>query len=247
MQEILIISTIAGLATGLGGLLVVCFGKPSVKVLSLILGIAAGINIVIATVELLPAAVEHGNLSLMSVGFIFGIFIMSFIDRMIPSVSLINGNSNGDDDNSRLIRTGILIAVALAVHNLPEGLAIGAGFQATPHLGIIIALAIGIHNIPEGMGAAAPLKLGGMENRQILMVTSLAGMATPIGTFIGSLLIHLSPAFVSLSLAFGGGAIMYVVCKELIPESHKQHAQYAIYGITVGFLLTLLLAFSELL
>lgn len=246
MYEILLISTLAGLATGLGGLIVVFFGKPSVKSLSLILGIAAGINIVIATVELLPAAVEHGNLFLMSAGFILGICIMSLLDRVIPSTNLLNGNGS-DADNSRLIRTGILIAAALAVHNLPEGLAIGAGFQATRSLGAVIALAIGIHNIPEGMGAAAPLKLGGVESKRILLITSMAGMATPIGTVIGTLLINLSAAFVSLSLAFGGGAIMYVVCKELIPESHKQHAQYAIYGVSFGFLLSMLLAFSNML
>ena len=246
MYETLLISTLAGLATGLGGLIVVCFGKPSVKALSLILGIAAGINIVIATVELLPAAVEHGNLSLMSVGFIFGIFIMSMIDRAIPNVNLLNGSKNGVD-SARLIRTGILITVALAVHNLPEGLAIGAGFEATHSLGAIIAMAIGIHNIPEGMGAAAPLKMGGMSNKKIVLITSMAGLATPVGTMIGMLLMRLSAAFVSLSLAFGGGAIMYVVCKELIPESHRQNAQYAIYGMTLGFLLTLILAFGDLL
>jgi zinc transporter, ZIP family len=246
MYEILLISTLAGLATGLGGLIVVCFGKPSVKMLSLILGIAAGINIVIATVELLPAAVEHGNLTLMSAGFILGIGMMSLIDRMIPSFSLLDGNTNGVD-SSRLIRTGVLIAVAMAVHNLPEGLAIGAGFEATRSLGAIIALAIGIHNIPEGMGAAAPLKMGGLDSKRIILITSMAGLATPLGTLVGTLLFHLSAAFISISLAFGGGAIMYVVCKELIPESHKQHAQYAIYGVSAGFLLTLLLAFSDLL
>ncbi|MCW3490557.1 ZIP family metal transporter [Dethiobacter alkaliphilus] len=245
MYETLLISTMAGLATGLGGLIVACFGKPSVKALSLILGIAAGINIVIATVELLPAAVEHGNLFLMSAGFVFGIAIMSLIDRAIPNVNLLNGDRAGLD-SARLIRVGILIAVALAVHNLPEGLAIGAGFEATHSLGAIIALAIGLHNIPEGMGAAAPLKMGGMDNKRIVLITSLAGLATPLGTFIGMLLMRLSAAFVSLSLAFGGGAIMYVVCKELIPESQRQHAQYAIYGMTLGFLITLILIFGEI-
>jgi zinc transporter, ZIP family len=137
--------------------------------------------------------------------------------------------------------------VAMAVHNLPEGLAIGAGFEATRSLGAIIALAIGIHNIPEGMGAAAPLKMGGLDSKRIILITSMAGLATPLGTLVGTLLFHLSAAFISISLAFGGGAIMYVVCKELIPESHKQHAQYAIYGVSAGFLLTLLLAFSDLL
>lgn len=245
MPEILLISTLAGLATGLGGLIVVCTGKPTVKILSLILGVAAGINIVIATLELLPAAVEHGNLLLMCAGFTLGIIIMSSLDRLIPAASLLNGSGNTDE--RRLVRTGYIIALALAVHNLPEGLAIGAGFQATPSLGAIIALAIGIHNIPEGMGAAAPLKIGGIRAEKILLVTSLAGMATPLGTLVGALLINLAAEFVSLSLAFGGGAIMYVVAKELIPESHKQHAQYAIYGITMGFLLTLVLSFGELL
>jgi len=244
--EIFLISTIAGLATGLGGLVVICFGKPSEKMLSLTLGIAAGINIVIATVELLPAAVEHGNLLFMSLGFILGIVVMSNIDRLIPSASLINGNG-GTEDQCRLIRTGYIIALALAIHNLPEGLAIGAGFEATRNLGAIIALAIGIHNIPEGMGAGAPLKLGGIQNKKILLITCLAGMATPVGTVLGSLLSHIAREFISLSLAFGGGAIMYVVAKELIPESHKQHAQYAIYGITTGFLLSMILAISDLL
>lgn len=246
MYEILLISTVAGLATGFGALAVVCFGKPSVKFLSLVLGVAAGINIVIATVELLPAAVEHGNLFLMSVGFMIGILIMSFIDRLIPGADLISGNENALD-SVRLIRTGYLITIALAVHNLPEGLAIGAGFEATRSLGAVIAIAIGIHNIPEGMGAAAPLRIAGINSKKIVAIACLAGMATPLGTLIGTLLIHLAAEFVSLSLAFGGGAIMYVVCKELIPESHRQHAQYAIYGVSAGFLLSLVLAFSDLL
>ena len=245
MLQILLISTIAGLATGLGGLIVIVFNsKPTVKFLSFFLGLAAGINIIIATVELLPAALETGSLLIMCLGFILGIAVMSVIDKWLPPSTVVIENGTYIPG---MVETGYLLAIGMAVHNLPEGLAIGAGHIATSSLGLVLALAIGIHNIPEGMCVAAPLKSGGVLPKKILLVTCLAGLATPIGTFLGTLLINLAREFISLSLAFGGGAIIYIVSKELIPQSNKLNAQYAIYGITLGFLVSIILSFSNLL
>ena len=138
------------------------------------------------------------------------------------------------------MKMGYFIAAGIALHNLPEGLALGAGYQAAEELGSMIALAILLHNIPEGMGIAAPLKAGGTRSITILCITSSAGLFTPLGTLIGVLIFNISPLFISLSMGFAAGAMIYIVSDELIPESHKQHSHYANLGIAFGVLLTFL-------
>ncbi|MDD2497013.1 MAG: ZIP family metal transporter [Desulfitobacteriaceae bacterium] len=232
--EVLLISTITGLATGLGALIVSCCGHFSKRTLSALLGFAAGIMISISTLSLLPSAVQYGNAFLAGGGFFAGVITMLFLDNLIPHLHFFQKEGR----NKAYMKMGYFIAAGIALHNLPEGLALGAGYQAADELGTMIALAILLHNIPEGMGIAAPLKAGGTRSINIIGITSLAGLFTPMGTLIGILIFNISNLFISLAMGFAAGAMIYIVSDELIPESHKQHSHYANIGIALGVLLT---------
>ncbi|MGI6684743.1 MAG: ZIP family metal transporter [Bacillota bacterium] len=231
--EMLLVSTITGLATGLGAIVVILIGPLSSKALSALLGFASGIMIAISTINLLPSAIEYGSSYIAGLGFLLGVLLMLFLDSVVPHLHLLQKEGK----NLTFLKMGCFIASGIALHNLPEGLAMGAGFQASEGLGIMIAGAILLHNIPEGMGTAAPLKMSGIKKLHIVGITSLAGLFTPLGTLIGILMFGISPLFISVSMGLAAGAMIYIVSDELIPESHKQHSHSANIGIAFGILL----------
>ena len=141
-----------------------------------------------------------------------------------------------------LLKMGYLIAMGIALHDLPEGIAIAVGYSATDKLGLVLALAIGMHNIPEGMATAAPLRMGGMNPFKILLINGLVSLFTPLGTWLGLLMINISNHFISTLLALAAGAMAYLVKDELLPESHRRHPQFCKLGIGLG--LTVILALT---
>lgn len=232
--KLLLVSTITGLATGLGAVIVVVFNNFSSRTLSALLGFAAGIMIAISTFNLLPSAVEYGNGFLAVAGFLLGVILMLFLDNIIPHLHFL---SQKEGVERTYLKMGFFIAAGIALHNLPEGLALGAGYVAKESLGMMIALAILFHNIPEGMGIAAPLKMAGMNPAKVIGTTSLAGLFTPLGTLLGLMFFRISTSFISLCMGLAAGAMIYIVSDELIPESHKQHSHSANLGIAFGILL----------
>jgi zinc transporter, ZIP family len=140
-----------------------------------------------------------------------------------------------------MLRTGYLILFGIAMHNLPEGLAIGAGLEAGPEVGLLIAVAIGFHNVPEGLAIAGPLKAGGLPMRKVILFTLLAGLMTPLGTVIGLLVMQISPVMVSGSMAFAAGAMVYIVNDELIPQANGMNSHLANAGLVIGLLLAFIL------
>lgn len=154
------------------------------------------------------------------------------------------GRSKG---NQQLFIAGIVMALAIALHNMPEGMVIGASYAAdstdlTAGTGFLIAIIIGLHNIPEGMAVSVPLISGGMNKWKAVGVTALSGAPTIIGAVIGYSLGLLSPIWLSLSLSFAGGAMLYVVFGELLPESFlllrsKAPAVLTLVGLLVGLFL----------
>ena len=248
LLEVILYSTLAGLATGVGALLVILFGKPRDKVLSGMLGFAAGIMLAISALELLPEALELGGLTSTVVGFALGAGLMTLLDVYLPHIHMGLGrretefeNGRGLKGNADLLKLGWFIAIGIGLHNLPEGLAIGAGFFSNPGLGMAIVVGLALHNIPEGMVTAGPLLLGGMSKLNVILLTTLVGLMTPIGTLIGTLVFTTSEVFVGAALAFAAGAMIYIVSDELIPQSHKYHNHMANAGLLGGFLLVLLL------
>lgn len=141
------------------------------------------------------------------------------------------------------MKTGIIVSIGLALHNIPEGLAIGSGFDASFKLGLSLAIAIALHDIPEGISMAIPMKNGGMKPGKILLYVFLSGIATGFGAFLGAIIGKISQQIIAMCLAFAGGAMLYIVSGELSPEYNKIHTGKLptfcnILGFVLGILAT---------
>lgn len=227
--------------TGLGGLLVILLGKPSNKVLSGILGFAGGIMVSVIFVDLLPEAFEIGGFLPAIVGLFSGVLLILCMDVILPHDHFFDSS----DANSRFIKTGAILGIGIALHNMPEGLAIGASYIANVDLGLTLALVILIQNIPEGIAMAAPLHIGGIKKSKILHITMLSGLPMGIGALIGSLVSNLSPFILSSGLGFAAGAMLFIVFDEMIPSAHELGTGHApalgsVGGILVGILISFL-------
>ncbi|TCT14659.1 ZIP family zinc transporter [Natranaerovirga pectinivora] len=243
-MESLIYSFFAGISTSLGVILLIIFGKPNEKVLSILLGFAGGIMLAISLFELMPESVELGSMSTAVIGFLLGAGMMFLLDKVVPHSHLSEPDDlvveNGENFKPKInpmLRTGYLILFGIALHNLPEGLAIGAGLESSQELGIFIAIAIALHNIPEGLAMAGPLKAGGLTSGKIFIFTLIAGLMTPVGTAIGLVFFSISPLFVGGSLAFAAGAMVYIVNDELIPQANAMNSHLGNIGILAGLVL----------
>ena len=237
--QITLIGLMAGvLGTGSGAVLALFVKNPSKSLISFILGFAAGIMLAIVLIDLLPEAVEAGSFFTAFFGLIIGATIILILDVKLPHFHIFETG----DEMARFIRTGTLLGLGIAMHNLPEGLAIGAGYIASPALGFTLALTIAIHNIPEGIAMACPLCAGGMRIRWILLYTGLAGLPMGVGAFLGASIGAISPLILSMSLGFAGGAMLFIIFNELIPGSQiKGQAHAGTFGAVVGTIAGILL------
>ena len=240
-MHIMIVSTLAGIATVLGAFIVFLFGKPAAKMMSLVLGFASGIMLAISAFSLIPEALDLGGVGRTILGFLLGAGLMFGLDTLVPHMHIGEGQADVRGD-AQMLKLGYFIFLGIALHNVPEGLAIGAGYSASQGLGAAIALALALHNVPEGMATAAPLLAGGMKKISVVGLTALAGLMTPLGTLAGILLINISKAFISITLAVAAGAMIYIVSDELIPESHRHHSHLANAGLLAGFLLGMIIS-----
>ncbi len=229
------------IGTGLGGVLGLLMNKKSNKFLSFILEFSAGLMIAVVCFDLLPEAFLLSDLKWGIIGIIIGVGSIIFADNYIRSLKYIR---NIKGPNAKLIKTGILMCAGVAMHNLPEGLAIGSGFDASLTLGINLALVIGLHNIPEGLALAVPMRVGGMSRLKIVIYAIASGIPVGIGAFFGALLGKISSEAISICLGFAGGAMLYIVCADLIPESKSIYKGRMstignISGIIVGIIISL--------
>lgn len=143
-----------------------------------------------------------------------------------------------DSKQSSLLKTGIIISIGLALHNFPEGLAIGSGFGASLTLGYTLALAIALHDVPEGISMAVPMKNGGMKTYKVILYVILSGVTTGIGAFFGALVGNISQSVIAICLSFAAGAMLYIVSGELMPESNTLYkGRMSAIGNIIGFLL----------
>lgn len=241
-METILYSFFAGASTSIGIFILMIFGKPTKNIMASLLGFAGGIMIAISVFELIPEAVILGSEFIMIIGVILGALMMWGLDIVIPHSHLSSSdepdieNEDKINKNNPILRTGYLILFGIGIHNLPEGLAIGAGFESSPEVGLLIAFAIAFHNIPEGLAIAGPLKAGGMKNFKIFLFTLGAGLMTPVGTILSKLVFNISEVFVGGSLGFAAGAMIYIVNDELIPQSNHMQEHYANAGIIIGLL-----------
>lgn len=233
----MLLGLIAGLGTCLGALLVIVSGRPGPATVSLMLGFASGIMTAVIIFDLLPSSLQYGSFAATLTGFAGGIMLMAVLDFVLHTLtpSLFRG--------SGYLKMGYLIAAGIALHDLPEGFAIAAGFAAAEKLGPILVLAIGLHNIPEGMVTAAPLRFGGMGAGRVLALNAMISLVTPLGTIAGLEMVEASYTFIGLLLAFAAGAMTYIVLGELAPESRRSNKPLAYTGMLAGLILIVVLNF----
>lgn len=225
------------IGTTLGGILGAILSIKSQKFLSFILEFAAGLMTAIICFDLIPESLDIVNISITLIGIFLGIFTMIFCDKIVNTCC----SKNRYLKNNRLLKTGIIISIGLAVHNFPEGLAIGAGFESSSNLGLKLAIAIALHDVPEGVSISLPLKTSGYSIFKAILITTLSGVTTGMGAFFGAIIGNISIQLIGMSLAFAAGAMLYIVSCELIPESKQMYkGRFAslgnILGIVVGIL-----------
>ncbi len=229
-----LMSLLAGVATGVGGILGVLF-KPGERYLILGLGFSSGIMLGVTFLVLVLESLKAGFL-LCFIGFMTGSLLFFFLDFIFPHIHI------GESRNS-LLRLGTLIAIGIAIHDLPEGFGIGLGYGISESLGVTLAVAIMLHNIPEGIAIAIPFHFSGMNKFRTVLISFAAGISTLVGALIAFFLIgSFSEKFMYFGLAFAGGAMFYITVNELIPEAHKYgNTRLVSFAVLVGILAAFLL------
>ena len=216
------------LGTGLGGLLTF-FIKSGSKQMSNILGFSGGIMLVAVFMELVPEAIGVAGLTYTTLGILVGIGFLFALDVMM---NIIMPHNACEDRN--YFRTAILLFIAMASHNFPEGMAIGSGFEASTRIGILLVVTLGIHNVPEGMAVATSFRMSGMSRTHAMISTLLAGTPMVLGTLTGTILGKLSAQWIAISMGFAAGAMIYTVSHEILPEACTRERSSP-WGIVWGF------------
>ena len=256
--QIILLSMVAGVGgMGCGGLLSVAIGKRSNATMSYLLSFAGGVMVSVVFFGLLPEAGEIAGYRVTILGLVGGIVLVMGLNRMIDSITAqdkehLKAHQTLEDlhhanallDNKKLLRSGILMLTVIALHNIPEGMAIGAGGTLDARFGIMVAMIIALHTVPEGMAVAAPLLAGGWKRRKIVFLTALSGATTLVGGVIGIVLGSISEAAIAAALAAAGGAMLYVVFGEVIPHAilmtkNRVSTIVTLFGILVGLVATM--------
>lgn len=229
MQEILK-TTILGLffgtfGTTIGGIIGIKLKRNSNKFLSFILSFASGLMMAIICFDLIPEALNISNIISVILGILIGIITMIFCDLIVQKkfnskeINIKKGKIKRNIKGNDLLKTGIIVSIGLAIHNFPEGLAIGSGFEASIKLGLGLAIAICLHDIPEGISMAVPMKNGGMKKSQVLYYVILSGITTGIGAFFGAIIGTISEQIIAICLSFAAGAMLYIVSRRINTRS----------------------------
>ncbi len=241
------LTMLAGLSTSIGGVIGVLGKAKSTWLLALGLGFSAGVMIYVSLVEILPQGRDNlvaawgatpGNWAAVG-AFFSGIALIGVIDRLVPAaINPHEPSTVTDQARSRaLMHTGVLTAVALAIHNFPEGFATFIAALQEPQVGIAVALAIAIHNIPEGLAVAVPLRHATGSRLKGFWWATLSGFAEPLGAVVGYLLLkpYISDALLGLVFAGIAGIMVFISIDELLPtaEEYGEH-HWAMYGVIAG-------------
>jgi len=238
----LILSTLAGLSTLIGGAFGLISKRPGPRFMALTLGFSAGVMIHVSFVEMLGEGIEAVGFGPAHLAFFLGMGAMFLVDSLIPHDYFDThehgrGHDGDADHKSALMKTGLFVALGLGIHNFPEGMASFVGALEDPSLGISIAVAIAIHNIPEGLAVAAPVLAATGSRGKALWWTFLSGAAEPLGAGVAALILlpFLSEAILGYVLAAVAGVMVFISLDELIPASRaygKEHL--TILGVLIG-------------
>ena len=241
----LLLTLFAGLSTGIGSAIAYFIKKPKIAYLSFSLGLSAGVMVYVSFVELLPGATEQVGETWAVVAFFVGIAAIGAIDMLIPEPENPHDYTGLDEPaalqrDGNLMRTGLLTALAIGIHNFPEGLATFATALSNIKLGAFIAAAIAIHNIPEGIAVSVPIFYATSNKNKAFFYSFLSGISEPAGAIVGYLILmpFLTPSLLAALLAFIAGVMIYISLDELLPMAHRYgHGHLVIAGVVLGMLI----------
>ncbi len=248
MRLVLLTAFGVGGATVIGALFGFIFKKISHKFSDIVLAFAAGVMLSAAIIGLIIPSLEYGGdfALIKTVGGIFlGAVCLNLIDKSVPHLHKLVGTDDTESHNNADLSKVLLFVLAIAIHNLPEGIAAGVGFGSGDTSGaLMIAGGIALQNIPEGMVIIAPMLAAGVKPVKTFLIAMLTGVVEVIGTLIGYFAVSVSSLILPVALAFAGGTMLYVVSDEMIPETHAHGSQRgATYALLVGFSVMLITDF----
>ena len=276
LGTLILTTTLAGVVgTGLGGLIGALLQKDSNRVVSLLLSFAGGVMLAVVSFDLVVEAIETNvGVWIVIASIAAGVAVIYALNRIIdhrtnPQVPHIDENHpKTADDLDELIHSdhlnqhyinkdskmslfiaGIVMVCAIALHNVPEGMTIGASYASNDAVmgsaAVTLAILIGMHNIPEGMAVSVPLIAGGMAKWKAVLITASSGIPTVVGALLGFMLGELGPLGLALSLGFASGAMLYVVFGEILPQAILMyHSKRPAFSAIGGMLLGLLIIFG---
>ncbi len=251
MTIVLLTALGVGGATVIGAIIGFLIKSPSHKFNDAVLSFAAGIMLAAAVVGLILPSFEFGNGDAVSiiitvVGILGGAICLNLIDKLVPHLHKMTGlDQELHPDKTSQLNKVLLFVIAIAIHNLPEGLAAGVSFGTGNNAhALTVAGGIALQNIPEGMVIIAPMIAVGISKKKTFVIALLTGIVEVIGTLIGYFAVSLSTAILPFVLAFAGGTMLYVISDEMIPETHSHgNERIATYALLIGFVVMLLFDF----
>ena len=248
MEMVLLTALGVGGATVVGALLGFVFKRVSHRFSDIVLAFAAGVMLAAAVLGLIIPSVEYGGeygWIITVIGIFVGAVCLNLTDRLVPHLHKLAGADDEAHSNGSIGKVMLFVS-AIAIHNLPEGIAAGVGFGSGDIASaIFIAGGIALQNVPEGMVIIAPMLSVGIRPAKTLLIAFATGIVEVLGTMIGYLAVTVAELILPFALAFAGGTMLYIISDEIIPDTHADGAENgATYALLAGF--SLMLAFSAL-
>ena len=239
MELVLLTALGVGGATVFGSLIGFIFKKISYRFSDIILSFAAGVMLAAAVLGLIIPSLEYGGkfgIVVTVAGFFAGAVCLNLLDKLVPHLHSFVGVEKEEHSNKKLSKV-LLFVTAVAIHNLPEGIAAGVGFgSGDTSQAVLIAGGIALQNIPEGMVIIGPMLAAGVSAKKTFICAMLTGVIEVIGTFIGYFAVNIASVILPFALAFAGGTMLYIISDEMIPETHSHGSQRgATYALLLGF------------
>lgn len=247
MEMVLLTALGVGGATIFGSLIGFVFKKLSHKFSDIVLSFAAGVMLAAAVLGLILPSLEYGGkyaILITIAGIFIGALCLNLIDKLVPHLHKLMGSAEADcndaHNNTNLSKV-LLFVTAIAIHNLPEGIAAGVGFgSGDTTQALIIAGGIALQNIPEGMVIIGPMLAAGVSPKKTFISAMITGLVEVVGTLIGYFAVSIASFILPFALAFAGGTMLYVISDEMIPETHAHGSERgATYSLLVGFCIML--------
>ncbi len=244
MELVLLTALGVGGATVIGALIGFIFKNLSHKFSDIVLSFAAGVMLSAAVLGLILPSLDYGGrfgLIITIIGIFTGALCLNLIDKLVPHLHKLVGTDSEPHRNANLSKV-LLFVTAIAIHNLPEGIAAGVGFgSGDTSRALIIAGGIALQNIPEGMVIIGPMLAAGVTRRKTFICAMITGLIEVVGTLIGYFAVSVASVILPFALAFAGGTMLYVISDEMIPETHAHGSERgATYALLVGFCVMLI-------